>query len=212
MHFDDITWLDFVRGLLTADETWLMQQHLTVGCVECARAHAFWSKMTDVIAREADYGPDASDMRVVTDAFKNANRTAAIPNSTELALLIFDSFREAAPAGFRSALMQARHVVFRAGQWTISLRMKTESANQVFLTGHVMKIDSATEETGAMEVILQQSESPVAGAVTNDFGEFHLEYRNASYVRLFVKVSPAETLEIHLPDQNLLSEEIRFEE
>ena len=203
MHFDDVAWLGFVRGSLTTDERWLMQQHLTVGCSECSAAHAFWTRVMDLIAREADYELDASDIRLFTaTAFEGEAREVAVNKMTILARLLFDSFRDDAPAGFRSALMQARHIVLSAGQWTISLRIKRESGNQVFLAGHVTRADTAASAPSRMEVTLRQAESPVGSATTNLSGEFHLQYRDASDLRLFVKVSEAETLEIPLPDQD----------
>jgi hypothetical protein len=212
MHFDDKSWLDFVRRLLNEDERWLLQQHLTVGCNECLRAHSFWSRITEMVARELDYEPDASDIRIVAAAYTAEKPEISLPKSTKLAQLIFDSFRDASPAGFRSALMLARHMVFSAGQWTISLRIKNESGNQVFLAGHITRAESGSGEPRRMQVTLRQAGSLAGSATTNDSGEFHLRYVEVLDVWLFVNVSEAETLEIPLPHQNLTDEEISFED
>ena len=50
MHFDDISWLAFVRRSMPEDDTWLMQQHLTVACEECVKAHSFWAKLDDLLS------------------------------------------------------------------------------------------------------------------------------------------------------------------
>jgi hypothetical protein len=211
MHFDDIVWLGFVRGSLTSDEKSSMEQHVTVGCGECSAAHAFWAKVMDFVARQADYEPNPSDVRLVTAAF--AGEKPPVPMSGwTLAQLISDSFRDPAPAGFRSALMQARHIVFCAGQWTISLRMKNEADDQVFLAGQITKPDSDRWEPGQMEVTLLRVDSPVENVTTNGSGEFQLRYRGAFDMRLFVKVSESGTLEIPLPDQDLTRVEIHFGE
>jgi hypothetical protein len=211
MHFDDITWLGFVQGTLTRDERWLLEQHLNVGCSECSTSHAFWSRLADLIAREANYKPDASDIRVATAAFTGENREAHMPKTT-LAQLIFDSFRNSAPAGFRSALMQARHAVFSGGQWTISLRIKDEVGDKVSLAGHITKADSGTADPGTMQVSLRQADSRIATATTNHSGEFHMRYERALNVTLLVKISQTETLEIPIPDQDITTEDITLEE
>ena len=212
MHFDDIAWLGFVRGSLTSNEKWLIERHLTVGCGECSAVHAFWAKVRDFVAREADYEPNPTDVRLVTAAFAGEKPRVSISGWTTLARLISDSFRDPAPAGFRSALMQARHIVFSAGQWTISLRMKNEVGDQVFLAGQITRPDSDRWEPGQMEVTLLRAESPVENVTTNGSGEFQLRYRGASDMRLFVKVSESGTLEIPLPDQDLSRDEINFGE
>ena len=212
MHFDDIAWLDFVRKSLTADEIWLMEQHLAVGCDECSAAHAFWAKVMDLVSLEAHYEPDPSDIQLVTAAFTGGKTEVSMPRRTTLAQLIFDSFREPAPAGFRNALMQARHIVFSVGQWTVSLRMKTEAGNQIFLAGHITRPESDGSEPGRMEVTLLRAESPVESAATNRSGEFQMWYQDALDMRLLVKVSQTETLEVRLLDQDLTIDEINFGE
>jgi hypothetical protein len=117
--------------------------------------------------------------------------------SQDHARLISDSFRD---------------VVFSAGHGTISLRMKNEAGDQVFLAGHITRPDSDRCEPGQMEVTLLRAESPVENVTTNSFGEFQLRYRGASDMRLLVKVSESGTLEILLPDQDLTRDEIRFGE
>ena len=213
MHFEEKAWLDFVRNLLTADETWLMQQHLTVGCPECSKAYSFWTRVTDMTARDSDYEPPASDVHRITAAFIVENREKAGPNLYTPAQLVFDSFHVAAPAGFRSALVQARHLVFCAGPRTISLRIKSESGSQVFMAGQITRAEPAGFERGAMEeVALMESDSLLVTATTSRSGEFHLQYRDTLNLRLLVKVSETETLEISLPDQDPATEEISFGE
>jgi hypothetical protein len=212
MHFGDVAWVDFVRGALGVNEAKLMQQHLIDECGECLKAHAFWTRITDVISREPEYEPDASDIRVVKAAFAHANSGMAASKMTTTAQVIFDSFRDAAPAGFRSALMHARYLVFRSSRWTISVRIKSDSGNQVFLAGHITERESAEGELGRMQVTLLNGAKPLETATTNRSGEFHLQYRDTVDVRLLVKVSGSEDLEIRLPDQDLINDEVSIEE
>ena len=108
--------------------------------------------------------------------------------------------------------MQARHVVFVAGPWTISLRVKSDSGNRVFLAGHITRTEPARSEPGRIKVSLLQADSLLASATVSHFGEFHLQYRDNSSLRLVAQVSETETLEIPLPDQDLTNEEISFGE
>jgi hypothetical protein len=211
MHFEEQAWIDFVRKLLTAEETWLMQQHLVVGCRECSKAYDFWTRVADMASRDSDYEPPASDIRTITDAFIGANREETVRKMYTPAQLVFDSFHAAAPAGFRSALLQARHLVFCSGPWTISLRIKSESGKQLFIVGQITRAELAGLEPGA-EVSLMESDSLLATAASSRSGEFHLQYRETPNLRLIVKVSEVETLEISLPDQDPATEETSFDE
>ena len=212
MHFDDISWLAFVRRSMPEDDTWLMQQHLTVACEECVKAHSFWAKLEDLLAQEREYEPDASDVRVVTSAFSGANSERKNPVLPKLAVLTYDSFQGAAPVGFRSSLMQARHIVFRIDGWTISLRIKQQAGNQVSLTGHISEAELPLRETGPMEIQVLSNGIPNVSVTTSRSGEFHLQYSLVPDVRLLVNVSDAEALEIPLPAEDLTSEDMDFEE
>jgi hypothetical protein len=212
MHFEDISWVSFIRKSLPDEQIWLMQQHLSVSCEECIAAYSFWGNFNDWVVRESTYEPDASDIRVVTSAFSAEEQKSKNRTFSRLAVLIFDSFQDVAPAGFRSALMQARHVVFRVADWTISLRIKNQMGNQISLAGHITAREFATQDIGPMEVFLSSYETPIANVTTNRSGEFQVQYPLAPEVRLLVKVSPTETLEIPLPALDLAAEEIDSEE
>ena len=213
MHFDDTTWFDFVRGLLTPDDAWLIQQHLTVSCDECTRAHAFWLRMHEFTTREASDEPDPSDVRRAKRIIA-AEKFEGVPSGLlTVAVLTFDSFRQATSAGFRSGpTTQARYLAYEAGAWAISLRMKNGPGNQVLLTGHIARRQAGPEETSQMELILQQADTPLGSSLTKGSGEFHMQYSSAPNVCLYLKVSAEEALEIHLPDSALSGGERSFEE
>lgn len=206
MHFDDITWLDFVRGLLTSDQAWLMQQHLTVGCEECKKAHAFWLKMQDFATRDASYEPSRADVLIASEADLTERAEPTLPCDLTAAMVTFDSFRSAMAAGFRSGLTQARYVIYEAEPWTISLRIKSELGNQMFLTGQITKAGMTPDQTPGMPLMLQGADSLLRSTFTSGSGEFHLQYRSASNIRLLVKISPEQTLEIRLPDPETIRE------
>ena len=212
MHFEDISWLGFIRESLPDEERWLMQQHLTVSCEECVAAHSFWAQLNDSLGREKTYEPDASDIRVVTSAFSVKEQEPKNRAFSKLAVLIFDSLQDVAPTGFRSAVMQARHVVFRVADWTISLRIKNQASNQISLAGHIAEAESAIRDIGPMEVLLFSYGKPIASVTTNRSGEFHVQYPLAPEVRLLVKVSQTEALEIPLPAVDPSIEDIDSEE
>jgi hypothetical protein len=212
MHFEDTTWFDYVRGLLTPDEAWLMQQHLTVGCEECTRAHAFWLRMHDFTTREASYEPDPSDIGRAMDAMASKTLDAMPSGLLNVAVLTFDSFRQATSAGFRSGQAQVRYMVYEAGAWAISLRLKNELGGHILLTGHIARRQAETEENNEMALILQEMDTPLRSTSTNPSGEFHMQYRSAPNLCLYVNVSPKETLQLRLPDPELSDGERGFEE
>ena len=66
MHFGEDVWIDFARKLLLPDEKWLLQQHLAVGCQNCAKSYEFWTRVTEIIARDTEYDPTPSDVCGIT--------------------------------------------------------------------------------------------------------------------------------------------------
>ena len=83
------------------------------------------------------------------------------------------------------------------------------------MAGQITRAEPAGLKPSAMvneEVALMESDSLVASATSSHSGEFHLQYRDTLDLRLLVKVSEAETLEISLPDQDPATEEINLGE
>jgi hypothetical protein len=202
-HFSDEAWFDFVRQLLSEAETAQMTRHLDEGCDDCQRLHVFWDKLYSITSREGEYEPDESDLRIVKAAYAAELPRLALPKNARLTDIVFDSFLEPAPAGFRGTAVPTRHLLCHAKEWTVALRLTHEHGHGLFIGGQVTQ--SATEspaedrKAGPFEVILSQADKFVERVQTNAVGEFYVRSQKDTQVRLYVHVSEQEALEIRLP-------------
>jgi hypothetical protein len=201
--FSDEAWFDFVRHLLPETETAQMTRHLDDGCEECQQRHAFWQKLGAITSREWLYEPDDADLRIAKAAYAAGLARLYLPKNAHLAALVFDSFRDPAPAGFRATAIQTRHLICRAKGWTVALRLTQEYGHGVFIGGQVTQsmTESLTrnEKSGPFEVTVLQADKFVERMQTNAVGEFYVRCLKQTHVRLYVDIPEEEALEIRLP-------------
>jgi hypothetical protein len=202
-HFSDEAWFDMVRNLLPAEEMAAMTRHLSDGCEECLKLHALWQKLSAITSREWLYEPDDSDLRIAKAAYAAELPRLSLPKNAQLAAVVFDSFRDAAPAGFRATSIRTRHLVCRAKEWTVALRLTQEHGHGVFVGGQVTQsiTQSLTgnQKAGPFEVTVSQDDKFVERAQTNAVGEFYVRCQKDTHVRLYVHISEKEALEVRLP-------------
>lgn len=196
-HFTDEAWFDLARKLLDKDEAQAMQRHLDDGCQECTGLAEIWNTVVRKSSLEGPYQPADSDVKVVKAAFSERMQKILNPKKAIPATLTFDSLRDAAPAGFRAILLQARHLVHHAGPWKIALRLKTEPGNQMFVAGHVAR--SGAQRTEELQVTLVHAGILRAETRTNLLGEFHFQSTPGPDMRIHVWIAADEAVQIQLP-------------
>ena len=198
-HFSDEAWFDYVRKLLPRDQTQAMETHLQEHCAECTELFEIWNRVLETVSRESRYVPNPSDVNRATATFENHQRSP-MPRTGVMAALVFDSLHNAAPVGFRSVLAHARHLLYEANNWTIALRLKAEPGNQVSLVGHVTQAGASSVTEGSnLQVTVSRGDTLIAQTISNNVGEFHLEYQNLSALRLRLRISDEHGLEVDLP-------------
>jgi len=203
-HFSDEAWFDFVRHLLPETEMEPMTRHLEERCEECQRLHVFWQKLYAITSREREYEPGDSDLRIVKAAYAAELPRLSLPKSATLTDIVFDSFQELAPAGFRGTAVPTRHLLCHAKEWTVALRLTQEHGHGLFIGGQVTQSaaeppPSGERKAGPFEVTLSQADKFVERVQTNAVGEFYVRSQKDTQVRLYVHVSEQEALEIRLP-------------
>jgi hypothetical protein len=197
-HFTDESWFDFVRRLLPAHQMDLMRTHLAEGCSHCRELHAVWRRVASITARESDYEPDDCDVGLALAAFGD-RRPAAMSTHRLPPYVVYDSFRDAAPAGVRSVLIHARHLLYEVDKWSVALRLKAEPGNQVSLAGHVTQRGASGSE-GGLQIKVTSGNALMAKTITNGVGEFYLQCPGRKHLQLHVRLREQEELRIDLPD------------
>jgi hypothetical protein len=202
-HFSDEAWFDLVRRLLPPEETAVMTRHLDEGCEECKRLHDLWRKVEAIASRESLYEPENSDLRIAKAAYAAELPTLAMPKNARRAAVVFDSFRDPAPVGFRGTAIQTRLLVCRAKGWNIALRLTQEPGNGISIGGQITQSTKVSQagngRTGPFEVTVAQVDKFVDRVETNGVGEFYVRCPKEINIRLYVHVSEKDTLEIRLP-------------
>jgi hypothetical protein len=197
-HFDIADWTDFARGCVAAPDRAPMQAHLDGGCRRCrATVDMLQRVVAAVRAAEALSEPPADIVRCAK-AISALQRPRTATGGWSVARLIYDSLREPLPAGMRAQTPTSRHAVFEAGGLFIDLRLEREQA-QMRLVGQLTQRDDPTQFPTASPVLLLTRRDVVAHAVSNQFGEFQMEYPPARDLRLCIALpDPASRVEVSL--------------
>jgi hypothetical protein len=186
-HFATEDWADFACGRASPDRKAAMQSHLDEGCKKCAGIVRIWRATVDIAARESSYQPPERAVRTIKSSYLLEGPRKALARGEQIARLVFDSFRQPLPEGIRTAGPRARHLLYRAGKFSVDLRLDT-GPDRAFLVGQVM--DSASPHQGVADVpvTLFRSRTSVSKTVTNRLGEFQFGFEDPSSLRIWIGV------------------------
>jgi hypothetical protein len=188
MHFDITEWADFVLNTAPAEKRSAMAAHIESGCPECSQLRSVLEEVRHLAAAEMRYEPPADLVGAVTGIARARERKR--PQFRRLvAALIYDSFANLQPEGARGSRPAARQFAFIAGDYHLELQVE-RSRSQVTLVGQFGWDDPRQAGINGLPVLLVAGSAVIAQSVTNDFGEFCLEYRDRTKLRLCI---PLET-------------------
>jgi hypothetical protein len=171
-HFESVDWSCFARGVVDAGQRQMMQEHLDSGCTMCGKRLAML-KATPAIA-------GGKDTKKPSQAeFSGPDHASGI------AEMIFDSFREPMPAGVRSTSSTARHLLYRMGLFEIEMRFEFAPDSQRYtLTGQIFNTEEGSALLKDVPISMRRGRNEVVQALTNEFGEFSLEYDTGENVEI----------------------------
>jgi hypothetical protein len=179
---------DFVRGVSTPAARRRIEQHLTSGCARCTRAVTLYRQIVSTSRQEAQWEPPPAVLDRAMEIFAIPARPRVEPLTHRLLpRLIFDSLRQPLPAGVRASNSVTRHVLYRAGDFFVDLRIDREhGAPRVSIVGQVTPREAPPAATPleAVSVLLIDRRAVVARPPVNAFGEFHFDYDAHAQVRL----------------------------
>lgn len=198
-HIAEPAWADFVRDKSTPQAKSAIESHLASGCAACSSAAALWKSFLEVTTKEQDYTPPIQAVRLVEAQF--AAIKIAAPMGRIAALLTFDSFAQALPAGIRSGGAMARQMVYEADGLTIDLRIdKHANSKALSIVGQVLDARTLRLAHEAVPVaLLNRQGEPLQRTATSQFGEFHLEVPAEAEMQLAIEVASGRTVCITLP-------------
>ena len=200
-HFSDFEWIDFTHGLLSQQQTALLQSHLDNNCEECLKSQIMWRTVSEFLLQETRYTPPEHVIRRVKRAYSIYKPWKWLVEAAQRAQLVFDSFTQPAPAFVRSSTSASRRVVHQAPPFVIDLRLETVG-ERLFLIGQILNSDNPNEALNGVDILLLEDEDLVASAKANSSGEFELQCTRNRDLRLFINIRDYRAIAITLPDED----------
>lgn len=205
-HFELGHWTDYVRGLAPEDRRQAMELHLSQ-CTECQATMAFLERVFQTAAEIPRVEVPEVLVRMAKAVFP-ASQTTAEPVLRRLAArLSFAPFLEPLPAGVRSEYRPLRQALYQAGNYSVDLRVDSErDATAATLVGQIANQAAPEQVLARIPVLLMAGRQIVCETVSNDFGEFCLEYRLKSNLRLCLPLAE-HGVQVEVPLNRLLMEQ-----
>ncbi len=197
-HAAEEEWLDFARGLGEGPRRAELLAHLAAGCKRCATTLDLWTSSVEAGRRDRDFSPPDALVRQVKGAFA-LHRKA--PSPSWMATLVFDSFKNAAPAAVRATLPGPRQLFYRAGRYVIRLRAEGEpDSGRLLLLGQVIDEEAPGTFLRGVTVMAFTGDEAIDRTLTNGLGEFELESApGAAPVRLAIGLAGESFLTVAVP-------------
>ncbi len=201
-HYVAERWVDFVRNLLPEAERVQMQAHIDSGCERCRRELDLLRQVVNFSAVESTYRAPEELARMARAIYRPMSAPAGVLRRL-MGSLIFDGFGEPAMAGVRHAVPSGQQLAFNAGDYCVDVRVQGEiNSSQVAMAGQIVNRKAPEDRLAGLPVALVSGRKIIAETLSNEFGEFSLEYTAVRKLRLQIEVSN-EGVRIDLPLSSL---------
>ncbi|HEU0092313.1 MAG TPA: hypothetical protein VFS78_09390 [Vicinamibacteria bacterium] len=196
-HSSEEDWFDFARQQAAPALRARLEQHLEKGCSRCTQTVRLWRAVLDVADQEAAYRPPDEALRQLKGDFALRRPKGLLERVAEQAALVFDSFRQPQPAGVRTAGAAPRQLLYKAGRYSIRLRLEPASdAERLSIVGQLVDEQHSPAAVQDIAVIALKGTKTVDRTLTNHLGEFVLEPDSAENLRLCVGVAEIGTFTV----------------
>jgi hypothetical protein len=186
-HYNEAEWVDYVRGLGSPSWRAGVAAHLRSGCDTCCAAHSAIVKIAGAVVGQWALTPPDTVLRRAQAIFTEFRPDHVCDLPALPARLVHDSVRQAVPAGVRGSEGDARRGLFHAGESVIDLRFERRPGlNGIVLIGQWMAAGRPYGPAPRRPVVLTAGRRVVTATVTNDHGEFQLEYQPVGQMRLHI--------------------------
>lgn len=176
---------EFVRETLSDSESISVREHISA-CSECRELVEVFRQVVLTGANELAYEPPDGIVRAVKAYFEAEQRSAEPSGMFEL---LFDSLAQSAVAGARSSVASARQLLYRVGSVYVDMRVDSETnSDRAALVGQMLDSAHPGHPVAGVPVILMDGRKSLVSTVSNNNGEFHLEFLLKNNLRLSVMV------------------------
>lgn len=194
-HIAQESLAEFVRHSTSPAEASLVRKHVDE-CRECSDVVGLFGQILRVGANEAAYEPASGIVRAVKAYFEAEQKKT--PQPKNVFELLFDSLAQPMVAGARASVASARQLLYRVGTVYVDMRVDSElNSEQAALVGQMLDSAHPGHPVAGVPVILMDGRKSIASTISNNNGEFHLEFLLKSNLRLSVTVG--DTSPVYLP-------------
>lgn len=185
-HIPQESIAEFVRQSLPLADSQRVQQH-TDECSACAEIANLFREVASVGANEFLYEPPEWLIRTVKAYFETQQHRVEKPAG--IVELLFDSLMQPTTAGARASVAAARQLLYRVGTVYVDMRLDSEvNSEQAALVGQMLDSAHPGQPVAGVPVVLMEGRKNVASTISNNHGEFHLEFAIKSNLRLSITV------------------------
>jgi hypothetical protein len=198
-HFSEEDAVDFARGKSDAERTDRLARHVRDGCRRCGETISFWTRVLGLADQEAAYRPPEEVVRIARSRFIPHRPAGLLESVARRIVLIFDSFRQPAPAGVRAAaLARPQQLLYKAGRYTIRLRVEPEPGSErMSIVGQILDEQGQAESLRDIAVLALDGSTTLDQTLTNNLGEFSLEPIASDSLQLSVGLPEIGTFTVH---------------
>jgi hypothetical protein len=200
-HFSEEDWSDFAREQAAPEPRARMQRHVDEACLDCSRSRGFWNAVGRLAGQEASYEPPEAAVRRAKALYAVQKPEGLLVRAARAAALLFDSSRAPQPVGVRSGgPSPARQLLYRVGNRLVKLRLETlPETGRLSLIGQVVDEADPTRTFAELPVRVAGGGRSLAGTVTNQLGEFELEFEPAKNLSVVLSIPGARPFPARLP-------------
>lgn len=186
-HIPQQSLAEFVRKSLPDAEFAQVQEHISE-CGECRELADIFRRVMRIGTNEAAYEPPEGLVRAVKAYFQAERQRVAEPAG--IFELLFDSFAQPVAAGARAAsVVSARQLLYRVGSVYVDMRVDSETnSDRAALVGQMLDSAHPGHPVAGVPVILMDGKKSLVSTISNNNGEFHLEFLLKNNLRLSVAV------------------------
>jgi hypothetical protein len=201
MHFGEACWIDFIRGIAESSVNRAIQQHLDNSCPECKRNWETWRRVMQGTKKVRDLGPPEDALRAVKAGFGLSKVVAFPSGKLDLAVLTFDSERQAVVAGVRSGSASARQFLYKSGSLCIDMRMQqTPGSESILLIGQLLDSLNPGHGIGGVPVSLLSQGDTISRKKTNAVGEFDFGVEPRLELQLVFRIGDSRAIVVSVPN------------
>jgi len=197
-HFELSRWIDFVRGFDTESGQGPLDQHLAC-CPSCQQTVSSLRVFSAIAANEAQYHVGSDALNLVRSRSARQRKKSGFL-SRRIPWIVFDSLESPLPVGVRAEQQTDHQAMYQAGSYCLDLRVDHEPGSQAMvLAGQISNLQAPEGRLSRLRVAVASRGAVLAQTVSNQFGEFLLDYPlQRRRLELHIQVGGERSIEIHL--------------